>query len=173
MVRFFRSNFLCLPRRKLAAVLAFVLCCGFLIGVFCAAGSVGCLDTLISVAARQQPSLAGLFMVVLLPLFASLIVAYAHQLWALIPISFLEAFSGGYLGAQVLRIYGASGWLVRLLLLFSDCIALPVLCWFWMRVADSGTTNLRRNFLAAFSILSGIVLLDCQFISPFLVRLLS
>lgn len=173
MVRFFRTSFIAASRRSSAVVLAFVLFCGFSAGAFLASWSGQFPLSLMRAATQNCVSIVNLFLVMLLPFLFTALAVYVGRLWLLFPIAFLKAFIFGYLGSCVLHLYGTSGWLIRFLLMFSDCLSLPVLCWFWLRMLCRTGADMGRRFLAAVCMLFGIVSLDYQFISPFLVDILS
>ena len=173
MVCFFRTLFSAVPRRGSTTVLAFVLLCGFSFGSVCAVVTDAFDVSLISKAAVTGMTFPGLLCVMLLPLVCSALAAYIHKIHFLMPIAFLKSFAFGYLASAVLVFYGSSGWLMQLLFLFSDCFSFPVLCKFWIAQYNSSGQGLFSGFAAAFILIAAVVFLDCQYISPYLVMLLS
>lgn len=170
MVRYFRVPFSPILRRGSATVLAFTLCCGFLFGSLFAALSGSFSFSMMRTAMISRVSIVSLFAVMLLPLLFTAYAVWSGRLWLVIPVAFCKAVSFGFLGASVMCVQGNSGWLLRLLFLFSDSLTFPILCWFWVRALDR--RGIYRDMSVVCSLILGIVILDCQFISPFLVNLL-
>ena len=113
-------------------------------------------------------TLFGVISVALLPVLISTMVVFVERSWLLLPFSFLKAFSFAYVGSLVTGGYGSAGWLIQSLLMFSDCLSLPFLWWFWCRLLKSAQqitfSTIFHITLVAFSI--GV--LDFKVISPFL-----
>lgn len=124
-------------------------------------------------AAAGPVSITGLLAAILLPFLFSAFAVYSSEFWLLIPIAFIKAFLFSFSGAAVIYSFGQSGWLVRLLLIFSDSLMLPFLWWYWLQALSFGKTRFLFNsicvLIAAFIIGS----LDFTVISPFLVKVLS
>ena len=173
MVRIFPSCFTSVIRRASAVILAFTLICGSAFGAFLSTQTEHASLSLMHTAAESGVSIVSLLCVVLLPFLFTVFAVYIRRFWLVIPICFWKVFSFAYLYCAVLFSYGSSGWLVGILLMFSDILALPVLCWFWMRVLRSGRADWIRNSCGVFLLLSGIVILDSSYLSPYLVFLLS
>ena len=172
MVRFFHTRFFPDSRKVSAAVLAFALITGYGLGSFLAAGAAHSTVSLMRTAISSRVSIVCLLPVVFLPFLFAAFAVSIHQLWLFIPLAFSRAAAFGYLASLVLYSFGSSGWLVFTLFLFSDCISLPLLCWFWLRSISKDGRNIYRDLLIVSGMLFGIVSLDCKVISPFLVSLL-
>ena len=108
------------------------------------------------------------FSVALLPVLISVLVVFTEQFWLLLPISFLKAFSFAYVGSLVGSGYGSAGWLVQMLLMFSDCISLPFIWWFWCRILKSTEQITFSSILPIALVAVSIGALDFKVISPFL-----
>ena len=173
MVRFFRYRYSDPTRRRNVSVLAFVLGCGFLFGSILSAlpGNSDCM--LITAAADYPASAGALLAVTLLPFLFTAFALFIRRRRLLLLISYLKASAFSYICGSVLRMYGQSGWLLVTLLLFSDCLALPLLCWVWIRSLDDGRRVALRVIPVVFFLVSGIAFLDCRLISPYLARLIS
>lgn len=105
--------------------------------------------------------------VALLPVLISALVVFAEQSWLLLPISFLKAFCFAHVGALVTKSFGSASWLIQILLMFSDCVSLPFLWWFWYRLLKSSQQiAFSTIFPIALAALS-IGVLDFKVISPF------
>lgn len=116
-------------------------------------------------------SIVGLF-AVLLPFLISAIAVYFSQVWLIFPISFLKAFSFAYVAASVSQAFGSSGWLIRLLLLFTDICTAPILFLLWLGCLN-GFLNIRSAKWLFFAVICiAICGFDYFVISPFLYRLI-
>ena len=173
MVRFFHSELSLASRRVNITALAVALGFGFLSGSFIAAQSSANGYSMIGIAAGQSVIFSSLLSVAALPFLFTAFAAYIRQGWLLIGIAFAKAFVFSYFSAGVMHLYGASGWLVLVMLLFTDLFALPLLCWVWIRILNHGPKILLRSLSIAFLLLFAIAFLDYRFISPNLVNLLS
>lgn len=173
MVSFFRTAFLPQPRRVTAIILAFAFLAGLCAGAYAATLAGTNISSLMRTASTTCVSIAGLLPALLLPFLFTAFAVYISQYWLLIPIAFVKAFLFSYLGATVLLLFQDSGWLVQLLLMFADCLSLPVLWWLWLRLCCDGQRKHLRCYIGVFVAIAGIVCLDYQIISPFLVDLLS
>ena len=173
MVCFFRTPFLFLRRKGSASVLALALFSGFIFGCFIVSFASGYEPSALYMAFRVKASFASRLIVMLFPVILTLMAIYTRQVWLLIPFAFCKSFSFGYLSSSIIKCCGSSGWLVQLLFLFSDCIALPVLCWLWLSSVRGNRNNVFTRCFAAGILITSVVYLDNQFISPFLVCLLS
>ena len=172
MVRFFRTRYSLESRKVSATVLAFALLAGYTLGSYLATGAAHSTFLLMRTAVSSRVSIVCLLPVILLPFLFTAFAVSIRQLWMLIPLAFCRAAAFGFLASVVLCSFGSSGWLVFTLLLFSDCISMPLLCLFLLRSIHKAGRDTFRNFLIISSVLFGIVSLDCKFISPFLVSLL-
>ena len=172
MVRFFHNIFLHQQRRVTAIILAFAFYAGILAGAFFALLTDTSYFLMMRTAANYRVSIAVLLPSAVLPLLFSAFAVYISQSWLLIPIAFLKAFLFGFLSFGLITLNSDSGWLLRFMVMFTDCLATPVLFWFWIRCCDA-KQFFTATLCAAFLLITGISLLDYQYISPFLVNLLS
>ena len=172
MVCFFHHHILPSIRRVNAIVLAFVLLMGFLLGGFCSGFADPSFFQLMRTAAMTRVSIVYLIPVLLLPMIFSALAVYIGRIWLLFPLAFLKAFLFSYLSSGIRVFYPDSGRLFGLLLMWTDYLTMPVLCWFWFRcIADQ---RLNVHFAAGILLLVlGIGFFDFRVVSPFLVSLLS
>lgn len=173
MVRFFHARFFSPSRKVNVIVLAFTLISGYALGSFFATGVSDSAVSLMRTAIVCRVSIVCLLPVILLPFLFTAFAVSIHRLWLFIPLAFCRAAAFGYLASIILCAFGSSGWLIFSLFLFSDFISMPLLCWFWIRSLNCFGRNTFGNLTIISAVLSGIVFLDCQFVSPFLVTLLS
>lgn len=81
----------------------------------------------------------------------------------LFPVCFCKAFAFSFVHYGLMVSFGDCGWLLRWLFLFSDCMMLPVLYFYWLRLlADRKTEVWRFSLVAA---LAGWV--DYTAVAPF------
>lgn len=124
-------------------------------------------------AVRGAQSIASLLMITLFPFLISAFAVSFSMAWVLFPVCFCKAFAFSFVSMGVAQAFGYAGWLVRLLLLFSDCAGMPVLYGFWLRHLPGGrpADAWETVFLLAAFLLLGSV--DYHIVSPFLAGLLS
>jgi len=173
MVRFFRHHIFAVSRKKLAALLALSWFSGIAFGLYFSLSADPMFVSQMRTAVDPSVSIVRLLAVLFLPLLFSAFAVYVSHLWLLIPCCFLKALSFSYIGGIFFRFSESGGWLVRYLYLFSDCFAVPALCWLWLRCCRCG----RRDALISCAVTGLLILTVCviddRFISPFLCNLLS
>lgn len=88
-------------------------------------------------------------------------------------LAFMRTFMFMYCFGAITIAYAEAGWLVRTLLLFSDCIAVPLLIWY--TVTKMLHYSRKWDPLIGFCLVCVIVIrcIDCYVISPFTWRLLK
>lgn len=109
-----------------------------------------------------------------LQLLPFLIAAYADSisgLWLMYTVFGCKLFSFSYLGAMVWIAFGSAGWLIRFLLLFSDIVLVPVLCWYCLKRCWGSSTAKNLVFSIGMVIVSAT--LNQLFISPFLAKIIN
>lgn len=173
MVRFFHSRFLSTSRKGTATILALILCSGYCAGSFIGKLSCSSVSSMMCMAVTSRVMIISLLSVISLPFIVTVIAVYLRQNWLILVIAFFRSVSFSYLGSCILCSYAFSGWLVLFLFLFSDCISLLILCWLWVHVLKGDDIRLRPRLSVVFVLLLVVVSLDCHYISPFLVSLLS
>lgn len=124
---------------------------------------------------KVSAAVSSLFPCILLaqgiPLILSAVVVHFRKLRFLYPIAVLKAFCFSLCAYSVRLCFGASGWLMELLLLFSDlCMLLP-LNWLWLRCISGKGATFRRDILICLAVLTIVSVLDSLLISPFLASL--
>lgn len=162
------------PKRKLSdAVLAFSFLFGILSGVvlFFAAGVHA--FPLMRGSVAGSVSIVSLLLLNYLPFLISAYAVYISKAWLLFPVAFLRGclFSFVSLGTSVG--FGSAGWLVRLFLLFSDALSLPLLYLFWQRHISGDHQLDFWEIFVYLSLISLIGSIDHRLISPFLASIIS
>lgn len=172
MVCFFHTQNSENRQKFLAVALALFFVSGLILGAFIAAISEPFTYSLMHTAYVSSVSVIGLICATCLPLLLSAFAVYCHYDRLLLVIAFLKAFCFSYLCSGLMIVYQSAGWLRILLFMFSDCLSVPVYCWLWLRLCnDEG--NRYSSLIAAFCIVTSVIFLDYQFISPFLVSILT
>ena len=171
MGRFLNLNAPCFSRRNRCLLLALWFLWGLISGAVLSAAA-NSIASLIPAAVIRPGSISGLLTVVALPFLMSFFAAWIQWPWLLYPIAFFKAFLVSFLGLGVLCAYGSAGWLIRLLLLFSECCTLPLLILCWIRLLSGQGRRLLPAASAVFTA-SLIGSFDYCIVSPFLARVLS
>ena len=123
-------------------------------------------------AASEQPVTIHLLSVLLLPLLFSAAAVYTRNLWFLFLIAFLKAFLFSFTAASVSSLSSSGGWLIQMLLMFSDSLMLPVFWWYWHACLQQYGRPFMSRTAAVIFIASLICITDCFAIAPFLGNLL-
>lgn len=170
MDRFLKSKLPRWSRKKDLLVLAFSWTLGLVLGLLCAESAGDAFASLVRAAGDSRVSIFGLLATVMLPFLLS---AFSSRgPWVIIVIAFLKAFLVCYTGYGVMMAFGGAGWLVRLLLLFSQCCTVPVLYWFWIDRLISQRKHWIRTALPVLVVLI-IGSFDYYVVSPFWAMLIS
>lgn len=165
-----RISIPCIPvlNRYFATIfLAFCWCAGLLGGCILSRQTDQIHFSLMREAVNRSVSIVGLF-AVLLPFLISAIAVYFTQVWLIFPVSFLKAFSFAYVAASVTQAFGTCGWLIRLLLLFTDVCTVPILFWCWLRFLNGSLNKRSAEMMLCAAICIAICGFDYFVISPFL-----
>ena len=156
-------------RKNAMAVLAFSWTTGLAVGL-CAL-TADAFGPAFYQAAHLSPSLFGIISVLLFPIVLTLLAIFAGQRWLIFPLAFFKALAFAYVGWSVVVTFGTAGWLIRLLFMFSDCVAVPLLLWFWNKVLASDFDAILPATVSAVLTVLGIAIVDYGVISPFLLNL--
>ena len=87
-------------------------------------------------------------------------------------VCLLKGFAFGLLGGGLGLVFGSAAWLVRLLLLFTDWICFPLLCWFCLRRFTGRRRELWTDLAVCGTLALLAVFLEVCVIAPFLASLL-
>lgn len=162
------------PQRKGSSVfLAFFWSGGLVFGITLFALAGECTVPLMRQAASCQVSIVSLLMANLLPFLISALAVYIHKPVLLYGCAFLRACLLSFVSMGTMVAFGSAGWLVRLLLMFSDiCLAvLLYVYWLWHISGLHRFSSLTCGGFAAAALLIGSI--DHCFVAPFLVQLIE
>lgn len=159
--------------RACTPVLALSWSLGLFAGVFFGIQAGPSVLSLMRAASVSRVSIVGLLICNVLPFLISAFAVSLQRSLLLPVIAFLKAFSFGFCAMAIVRAFGTAGWLVGGLLLFSDCLSLPALCWFWLRQADGRCVQLKKDLITGLLVTAIAGILDCCLIAPFLVHIIE
>ena len=128
--------------------------------------------SLMPLAASSQLSIVSLFLSTSLPFLLCAYFAHCHKPRLVMMVCFGKAFAYGFVLCGILAAYGTYGWLIRLLLLFTDSLASVMLYGFAHRHASSPLPVPRRSLVCCELAIGVLVFLDFSYVSPFLRQLL-
>ena len=146
---------------------------GLLVGIVCASRIEEASFSLMRLTVESRVSIVSLLSSVLLP-FLMCVICFLFSVPRLVfAVCFFRSALYGFAAFAVTRCYGAAGWLIRSLFLFSGTCTMPALIWLCVRHVDGVRNSFWRDVLlcAGFAVVIGILEVCC--IMPFLVQLLS
>ena len=141
------------------------VCFGMLAGCFVAIVSGETLSSVMRMALLCPVSIVGLSVSLFLPFLLSTFAVYLHKAFVLVCICVLKAFSFSCALTANAMLAASAGEPRILLLMFSDSLMFPVLCWF--HVLDHGRCSFGCAMLCL-TLLTAIGCTDYWFISPLL-----
>lgn len=162
-----------LPRKWASLLLACFWSWGLVFGItlfFLAGGST---VSLMRRAAGCQVSIVSLLMTNLLPFLISALAVYIHKPRLLYGCAFFRGCLLGFVSLGTMMAFGSAGWLIRLLLMFSDICLAVLLYLYWLRHISGlrRFSGLACSGFAAASVLAASI--DYCFVAPFLARLID
>lgn len=166
MDRFLFSGFPVSRCKESTHYLAFAWLSGLLAGPFFTCSAGGSFTDMILAAPGTGVAATSLLATVLLPLLCSALAVYTRHIWILPALAFIKAFLFSYTASAVLTVFGSAGWLVCVLLMFTDILSLPLLWWYWQYSMVANRQKLSRTVAVAILIMA-IGFLDSHFVSPF------
>ena len=173
MVCFFPINFSLASRRFPVVILALCWVCGLCAGTYIAFRADSSFFSLMRPVLSEPVSIVSLLNAQLLPVFLSAVAVLTSRRWLFYPIAHAEAFLLSYVGMGVLLSFGYSGWLPALLLLFSGCIGITVILWFWISSLEHPVIGVYRRLLLCCAIVAFLCVLDHRYLLPFMLELFS
>lgn len=129
------------------------------------------ISSLMRLAPDAQVSIVGLCCVLFLPVLISAASLYWGRPAVIYLICSVKAFISGYGIYAVLGSFGSSGWLLHILVLFSDTCINLVLLWLWFRNILIQKSRLLGDSLIGLSAAGLIGIADYLLVSPFLATL--
>lgn len=118
-------------------------------------------------------SIVCVFSLLCLPFMISLLASFWNARGLIYLTAFGKAFLYSFVSLGIFFSFGAAGWLVHLMLMFSEVCSLPVLYWFWTYCLEhrQGPSSLEVfSFLSLFFLIAS---LNSSYVMPFLASLIS
>lgn len=154
-------------------ILAFTWCFGILNGIGSYIYAGDSFVSLMRMAADRDVSIVNLLISSILPLLFSAFAVYLHSPQLLAVLCFLKAWLFGFVSCGVLASFGSAGWLVWLMMMFSDIFCLVPLWWYWIFQCQLMNRVHGARLAACIAVVFLIVCLDHSLISPLLVDLIE
>jgi len=118
-------------------------------------------------------SIVSLFTSVFLPFLFSAFAVYISQPLLLHFIAFWKAFAFSFVSTGMVICFGSSGWLIRLLLMFSDWVTMPILFWY-LHCHDSSAYHFSGiEFFVICVLILCIGSFDYVYILPFMAGMIN
>lgn len=172
MARFLHQTDLDPSRKFYRHLLALCWTAGLGCGVFLWFLADDSVASLMRSSLSGSVSIVGLLSVTFLPFLLSAIAVYFSGPWFLLLICLGKGIVFSFVSMASVASFGGSGWLIRLLLCFSDCLSMPLLYWFWLRCIHSSVRGSVVRFFAAGALYFLIGSIDYCYIVPFLADLM-
>ena len=144
---------------------------GLTAGMLVAAGAGDSFSLMMRGADFSAVSIPGL-LITFLPFLLTAFAVYSSQPWILTLLILCKSFSFGYCTFGIMAVYNSASWLVRWLLMFSDCCSAAFLMWLWLRQCDSPGKCFLKEIAACTAAGLLVAILDICAISPFAAMLL-
>ena len=154
-------------RRRTILVLSLLFFLGHLLGILVSGTASDFFLSEMRTAVYGRVSIIGLLSSAVVPFLFSAFAVYLGRPILLIPIAFCKAFLFSYVGYRWWIACGQAGWLVTGLVMFTACLSLPILFWYWRRYIN-GRKFEWGIFLLVLCCLCAIGIADQQWIMPFL-----
>ena len=154
-------------------MLAFVWSSGLVSGIFFFKKVSSVFLSLMRGAFLESVSIVGLLTSLYLPFLIAAFFAFIMQPQLMLILCFCKAFIFSCCGYAAISAFGTAGWLVRILLQFSDCCIIPFFFWFCLRNVSGSCVRMKRDVLFCSLVTLSVVAFDFCVISPFLVKLID
>ena len=167
MERLFRLQIPQPVRKPYYFYLAICWCLGLLCGTILFQRADPSFFSLMRSACVGPVSIVGLLGVSLIPFLLSAFAVFISAHWLLLLICLLKAGCFAAVSLGIMEAFGTAGWLVRILLLFSDSISVILLYIFWLRHLCGRRRFCCLDMLLFFSLSTLLSSVDYCIISPF------
>ena len=147
--------------------IAFLWCLSISTGYIMAFVSKGEVVRLFFAIGNGSSSVIGLFFATIFPFLLSAVVVSLGALNCIFLLLFVKGVAVGLFSAGLLFSFSSAGWIVCLLLSFSEMFGLVPMLWFWISsFMQDSKASVRRTFLRCMCVLLALVFVDIVFISP-------
>ena len=165
-----RSKYAC---RNRIYGFSFLWILSVLFGMLFASNEQGTASSLICCALLQDASLIGFLLTAFLPLLIAVVSIFLQIVSPLYIICFIKGISLGYCMISFLAAFGSAGWLLAVLILFSNISSLILFHYLSLLHLSSSRAISLEDFLIAFILFLGIGIVDYIAISPYTAFLIS
>ena len=154
-------------------LLAFCWIAGLVCGIWVCLSAGSSFSSWMRSTVYGSVSIVSLHFVTILPFLLSAFAFFISSPALLLAICFCKAFFLSFISLGVYQAFGSAGWLIRHLLLFSDCMSAPLLYWYWRHhlLSNDSFCVWKSACVLALSILIGSI--NYCIISPFLASLID
>ena len=172
MVYFLHDKPLRFSRKGCNVFLAFCWFAGLICGILIYLSADETIAPLMLSAVSGSVSIVILLCVTAFPFLFSAIAVFLSLPWLLFLLSFAKAVCFSFVSIAVCEAWHCAGWLIRYLLLFSDCLTVPILYFLWLRYVSGKRRCSCAEMFAFFSAAVLIGSIDYCIITPFLARMI-
>ena len=153
--------------RSLAHLISIVLClsCGFIFG--CSLYEPSFLS-LMRCATLSPMSIVGIFVCIYLPLICTYFSFNFNKPIVIDIICFIKAAGFGFSCCLIDKYFSSAGWLIRLLLLFSDSFTLFILLSLWIQHFLFRCNCSKNSLFLAFFFCTVLIFIDIFAVFPFI-----
>lgn len=172
MARFLHHDLSQSVRKFYCRLLALCWVAGLMGGIWAFFLADDSLASLMRSSVYGPVSIVSLLCVTGLPFLLSAFAVFLSSHWLILLIAAVKGFVYAFICIAVTVSFGCAGWLIRLLLCFTDTFSMPLLYWFWLRCFrfDGSTMGSIAVLAAALFFLTGSV--DYCLITPYLADLI-
>jgi len=158
-------------RKMNLLLLAFFTFFGCSLGVYTSHTSDIISFHLMRMAVTCPVSIVGLTFVMLLPFLITAFAIWISKPYLILPVSFFNSFSFTLILCYTIVVFDTAGWLVCLMLLFSNIFVQFALNWHWIRFLSGTSVSPAEDLLICVFCALAIIVVDYFFVAPYLVQL--
>ena len=153
-------------------IFSFLWCCGLFFGALFSSECSNFFSFWMRTMDPSGVSIVWLFTALFLPFLFSAVAVYLHQSWLLFLLAFIKAFIFGLCLCGVASACGSAGWIICVLLFFSESSLFPVLFFCMKRFLGRPGYFSKTEITGLAALVFLIVSIDRCVISPFLANLI-
>lgn len=157
--------------RQIVCLLAWTA--GLFLGVFLANYAHENYFLLMRMAAKSRVSIVGLLTSAMLPFLFVFYFAHIRNFWPITVICLMKGILFSFGAVAVASAFGSAGWLVRLLLQFTDICLIPIFSWLVLRSCVKDAGRLQKDAVICSAMVALICSLDYCVVSPYLAMLIE
>ena len=172
MARFLHHDLSRSPRKFSYCVLALFWTGGLASGIWTWCFADDSIVSLMRSAVSGSVSIVSLLCVTGLPFLLSAFAVFLSSPWALWFLALGKGFVTSFVAMGTAACFGCAGWLIRLLLCFSDFVGTPLLYWYWLRCFRNCGNKPALHTILVGALLFLIGSVDYCLVAPFLADLI-